>query len=80
MEYRVSLDLGRDKIKAVNFRGALPIIYQSETSAKSHFVILSPAKDLVFARSYEILRSLRSLRMPGKGTFAEASSRVGKAQ
>jgi len=48
---------------------------QAETSAKSRFVILSEAKDLVFPCSYEILRSLRSLRMTGKGTFAEVSSR-----
>ena len=44
-----------------------------ETSAKSHFVILSEAKDLVFSHTYEILRSLRSLRMTGAGTFAEVS-------
>jgi hypothetical protein len=31
--------------------------------ASSIFVILSAAKDLVFSISYEILRSLRSLRM-----------------
>ncbi len=80
MEYWVSLVLGRDKIKAVNLRLALPILYQAETSAKSHFVILSAAKDLVSPHSYEILRSLRSLRMTGKGTFAEVSSWVGKAQ
>jgi hypothetical protein len=42
-----------------------------ETSAKHHFVILSGAKDLVFSRGYEILRSLRSLRMTSKVTFAE---------
>jgi len=41
------------------------------TAANSHFVILSEAKDLVFSRTYEILQSLRSLRMTGKGTFAE---------
>ena len=39
-----------------------------ESSAHSHFVILSGAKDLVFSRTYEILRSLRSLRMTGQGT------------
>jgi len=37
-----------------------------ETFAKKHFVILSGAKDLVFSRGYEILRSLRSLRMTSK--------------
>jgi hypothetical protein len=47
--------------------------FKVETSAKSHFVILSEAKDLVFSRTYEILRSLRSLRMTGAGTFAEVS-------
>jgi hypothetical protein len=47
---------------------------QLETSAKSHFVILSGAKDLVLLGSYEILRSLRSLRMTGEGTFAEVST------
>ncbi len=31
--------------------------------------------DLVFTRGYEILRSLRALRMTGRGTFAEVSSR-----
>jgi hypothetical protein len=45
-----------------------------ETSAKSHFVILSEAKDLVFTYSYEILRSLRSLRMTKAGIFAEVST------
>jgi hypothetical protein len=45
-----------------------------ETSAKHHFVILSGAKDLVFSRSYEILRSLRSLRMTSKVTYAEVPS------
>ena len=34
---------------------------QKESSAQSHFVILSEAKDLVFFRIHEILRSLRSL-------------------
>ena len=48
---------------------------QLETSAKIHFVILSVAKDLVFPRIYEILRSLRFLRMTGEGTFAEVSTR-----
>src|SRR5512139_1409394 len=47
--------------------------YQGETSAKSHFVVLSEAKDLVFSCSYEILRSLRALRMTSEGTFAEVS-------
>jgi hypothetical protein len=42
-------------------------------SAKSHVVILSVARDLVFSCSYEILRSLCSLRMTGEGTFAEVS-------
>ncbi len=45
-----------------------------ESSSKSHFVILSEAKDLVFTYSYEILRSLRSLRMTKAGTFAEVST------
>jgi hypothetical protein len=44
-----------------------------EIAANSHFVILSVAKDLVFPCSYEILRSLRSLRMTGEGIFAEVS-------
>jgi hypothetical protein len=44
---------------------------QVETSGKCHFVILSEAKDLVFTHSYEILRSLCSLRMTGERTFAE---------
>jgi len=47
---------------------------QLETSAKSHFVILSEAKDLVFSRIYEILRSLTSLRMTSEGAFAEVST------
>jgi hypothetical protein len=51
-----------------------PGISQVETSAKTHFVILSAAKDLVLTCNYEILRSLRSLRMTGKETFAELSS------
>ena len=46
---------------------------QIGTFADSHLVILSKAKDLVFPCSYEILRSLRSLRMTGEGTFAEVS-------
>ena len=59
-------------------------IMQIETSAKSHFVILSAAKDLMFPHTSEILRSLRSLRMTGAGTFAEVSnlyenSSVGRA-
>ena len=41
-----------------------------EDSAQSHFVSLSEAKDLVFSRIYEILQSLRSLRMTGEGSFA----------
>jgi hypothetical protein len=52
----------------------LPVREQLETSAKSHFVILSEAKDLVLCRFFEILRSLRSLRMTGNATFAELSS------
>ena len=40
----------------------------------SQFVILSVAKDLVLPRIYEILRSLRSLRMTGEGPFAEVSA------
>ncbi len=48
-----------------------PFCAHLETSAKIHIVILSAAKDLVFSRTYEILRSLRSLRMTGEGTFAE---------
>jgi hypothetical protein len=46
---------------------------QIETSAQSHFVILSGAKDLVFSRIYEILRSLRSIRMTSEGALAELS-------
>ncbi len=45
-----------------------------ETFAKGEFVILSEAKDLVFLRIYEILRSLRALRMTKMGTFAEVST------
>jgi hypothetical protein len=63
---------------AVNSQGSglgLGDLYQVETSVKCHFVILSEAKDLVFTPSYEILRSLCSLRMTGEGTFAEISSR-----
>ncbi len=45
-----------------------------ETSAKRFFVILSEAKDLVFIGNYEILRSLRSLRMTAGRTFAEVSN------
>ena len=44
-----------------------------ESSAKHPPVILSVAKDLVFTVSYEILRSLCSLRMTIFGTFAEVS-------
>jgi hypothetical protein len=40
-----------------------------ETSAKSNFVIRSEANDLVFPCIYEILRSLRSLRMTKVGTL-----------
>jgi hypothetical protein len=47
--------------------------YQFENSAKSNFVTLSGAKDLVFSDTYEILRSLLSLRMTGQGTLAEVS-------
>jgi hypothetical protein len=43
-------------------------------SAKSHFVILCVANDLVVTGSYGIIRSLHSLRMPGVGTFAEVAS------
>jgi len=57
----------------------LPVWMQIETSADSHFVILSEAKDLVFPCSYEILRSLRSLRMTSEGTFAEVSTCYEKA-
>jgi len=45
-----------------------------ETSARSLFVILSEAKDLVFTRNFEILRSLRSLRMTFERIFAELST------
>jgi hypothetical protein len=48
-----------------------PWLFRVETSANSHFVILSAAKDLAGTGSYEILPSLRSLRMTGDGTFAE---------
>ena len=44
-----------------------------ETSAKHHFVILSGAKDLIFSRNYEILRSHCSLRMTNRVIFAEGS-------
>jgi hypothetical protein len=50
------------------------INFEFETSAKYHFVILSEAKDLVFSRSHEILRSLRSLRMTIRVNFAEVST------
>jgi hypothetical protein len=45
-----------------------------ESLTKSYFVILSGVKDLVFCRTYEILRSRRSLRMTGEGTGAEIAS------
>jgi hypothetical protein len=51
-----------------------PQIMHLETSADSRFVILSEAKDLIFLRTFEILRSLRSLRMTRGGTFTEVSS------
>jgi len=44
-----------------------------EPSVNSYFVILSAAKDLILTCSYEILRSLRFLRMTGEGTFAEVA-------
>jgi hypothetical protein len=44
-----------------------------EVLAKSRFVIQSEAKDLVISRRYEILRSLRSLRMTGMELFARRS-------
>jgi hypothetical protein len=44
-----------------------------EALAKSLSVILSEAKDLVFSPFLEILRSLGSLRMTGKETFARGS-------
>jgi hypothetical protein len=46
-------------------------VNQFEAYAKSHIVILSEAKDLIFTCIYEILRLLRSLRMTGEGPFAE---------
>ena len=55
------------------------ISYRVETSANRPFVILSEAKDLIFPRIYEILRSLRFLRMTREETFAEVSSCVGSA-
>jgi hypothetical protein len=50
-----------------------------ESSAKTFFVILSAAKDLAFAINYQILRSLCSLRMKVKRTFAEVCNIVTKA-
>jgi hypothetical protein len=50
-----------------------------ESSAQNHFVILSGAQDLLCSRSYEILRSLHSLRMTGLGTCAKVSAYDGKA-
>jgi hypothetical protein len=46
--------------------------FKVETSAKNNVVILSGAKDLIIYGTYEILQPLRSLRMTGEGTFAEA--------
>jgi hypothetical protein len=54
--------------------GALTLNFEPKTSAKSLFVILSEAKDLVFTRNFEILRSLRSLRMTVERIFAELST------
>jgi len=53
-----------------------PVYAYFETSTNSLFVILSEAKDLVFPCIYEILRSLRSLRMTGEGTFAGVSFHI----
>jgi hypothetical protein len=50
------------------------LLNQIETPAKSHFVILSEAKYLVFSSLYEIIRSLRSLRMTGGGALTEVSN------
>jgi hypothetical protein len=44
-----------------------------EALAKCLFVILSAAKDLAFSATFEILRSLRFLRMTGMETFARGS-------
>jgi hypothetical protein len=46
-----------------------------EALAKCLFVILSAAKDLAFSATFEILRSLRFLRMTGMETFARGSDR-----
>ena len=46
-----------------------------ESNPQYPFVILSGAKDLALTYSYEILRSLRSLRMTKAGTFTEVSNR-----
>jgi hypothetical protein len=40
-----------------------------ENSAESRFVILGEAKDFPLTRAYEILRSRRSLKMTGVGSF-----------
>ena len=37
---------------------------------QSFVVILSGVQDLIISRSYEILQSLRSLRMTGEGDFS----------
>jgi hypothetical protein len=47
---------------------ALALDFELENSARCHFGILSGEKNLVFSLSYEILRSLRSLRMTSEGT------------
>jgi len=51
-----------------------------ETSAQHQFVFLSGTKDLVFDRNYEILRSLCSLRMTNKVTFAAALSGIDRLE
>jgi lipopolysaccharide/colanic/teichoic acid biosynthesis glycosyltransferase len=72
---RFSVKLGITCLWQIYGRASLSLPFEKwmhmETSANSHFVILSEAKDLVFPCSYEILRSLRSLRMTREGTFAE---------
>jgi hypothetical protein len=57
---------------------SLSLNFEPEAPGESHFVILSGAKDLAFSRSYEILWSLRSLRMTDEGTFPEVSTLNGE--
>ena len=66
-DYDLSINLF---LKNPYFSKPRTAFYQVESSTKTHFVILSEAKDLVFTCSYEILRSLRSLGMTGVRAFA----------